>query len=80
MPTPLGVRSLFVIPESCKELYVMVQKGIKKWALADQKCSAKGWLNERVQLVIRMLNYLNFVVSGSVTIHVVSVDFQIYVA
>lgn len=71
---------MFVIPESCKELYVMVQKGFKKWALTDQKCSAKGWSNELVQLVIRMLNYLNFVVSGSVTIHVVSVDFQTYVA
>lgn len=58
----------------------MVQKGIKKWALTDQECSTKGWSNERVQLVIRMLNYLNFVVSGSVTIHVVSVDFQTYVA
>ena len=55
----------------------MVQKEIKKWALTDQKCSAKGWSNERV---IRMLNYPNFVVSGSVTIHVVSVDFQTYVA
>ena len=58
----------------------MVQKGIKQWALTDQKCSAKGWSNERVQLVIRMLNYLNFVASGSVTIHIVSVDFQTYVA